>query len=158
MFFVPASSTPPPTQQLNPFHLLTLLSWGACSPPSLLSLQVFLIADWAHAIGAGVTIETASHSAKHRYLRLIGLLSHILTEGVRGGGRGWSWKWDRKVNPNIKSYCCSIAPFFMTIWAWEESQVKNIQNITCNSQVVILDLICWRAALIKQARDVLWWL
>lgn len=67
-------------------HLPTFLSWGAGSPPSLLSLQVFLVADRAHAVGAGVTIETTSHSAKHWHLRLIGLLSHALTEGVRGMG------------------------------------------------------------------------
>lgn len=68
------------------FHLPTFLSRGAGPPPSLLSLQVFLVADRAHAVGAGVTIETASHSAKHWHLRLIGLLSHALTEGVRGMG------------------------------------------------------------------------
>lgn len=67
-------------------HLPTFLSWGAGSSPSLLSLQVFLVADGAHAVGAGVTIETTSHSAKHWHLRLIGLLSHALTEGVRGMG------------------------------------------------------------------------
>lgn len=47
---------------------------------------MFLVADRAHAVGAGVTIETTSHSAKHWHLRLIGLLSHALTEGVRGMG------------------------------------------------------------------------
>lgn len=67
-------------------HFPTFLSWGTGSPPSLLSLQVFLIADRAHAIGAGVTVETTSHSAKHWHLCLIGLLSHALTEGVKGMG------------------------------------------------------------------------
>ncbi|TNN46605.1 hypothetical protein EYF80_043192 [Liparis tanakae] len=38
--------------------------------------KVFLVADRAHAVGAGVTIESASQSAKHWHLRLIGLLSH----------------------------------------------------------------------------------
>jgi len=65
-------------------RLHTFLSRGAGSTPSLLSLQVFLVADRAHAVGAGVTIETASKSAKHWHLRVTGLLSHAPTE-VRGG-------------------------------------------------------------------------
>lgn len=68
----------------------TFFSWRAGPAPSLLSLQVFLVADRAHAIGAGVSIETTAHSAKHWHLRLIGLLSHALTEGGRGLGEGIS--------------------------------------------------------------------
>lgn len=59
-------------------HLPTFLTWGAGTAHTLLSLQVFLVADGAHAVGAGITIETAAHSAKHWHLRLIGLLSHAL--------------------------------------------------------------------------------
>lgn len=64
----------------------TFVSWGAGSSASLLSLQVFLVADRTHAIGAGVTVETTSHSTKHWHLRLIGLLSHALARGGWGGG------------------------------------------------------------------------
>lgn len=67
-------------------HLPTSLTWRAGSAPSLLSLQVFLVADRAHAVGAGVTVETASHGAKHWHLGLIGLLSHAVTEGQGGVG------------------------------------------------------------------------
>lgn len=67
-------------------HLPTSLAWRAGSAPSLLSLQVFLVADRAHAVGAGVTVETASHGAKHWHLGLIGLLSHAVTEGQGGVG------------------------------------------------------------------------
>lgn len=64
----------------------TFVSWGAGSSTSLLSLQVFLVADRTHAVGAGVTVETTSHSTKHWHLRLIGLLSHALAKGGWGGG------------------------------------------------------------------------
>lgn len=67
-------------------HLPTSLTWRAGSAPSLLSLQVFLVAHRAHAVGAGVTVETASHGAKHWHLGLIGLLSHAVTEGQGGVG------------------------------------------------------------------------
>lgn len=68
-------------------NLPTSLTWRAGSAPSLLSLQVFLVADRAHAVGAGVTVETASHGAKHWHLGLIGLLSHAVTEGQGGWER-----------------------------------------------------------------------
>lgn len=66
--------------------ICTFVSWGAGSSTSLLSLQVFLVADRTHAVGAGVTVETTSHSTKHWHLRLIGLLSHSLARGGWGGG------------------------------------------------------------------------
>lgn len=52
-----------------------------------MSLQVFLVAHRAHAVGAGVTVETASHGAKHWHLGLVGLLSHAVAEGQGGWER-----------------------------------------------------------------------
>lgn len=78
--------TPMQSSGLCDPHSRTFVSRGAGSSTSLLSLQVFLVADRTHAVGAGVTVETTSHSTKHWHLRLIGLLSHALARGGWGGG------------------------------------------------------------------------
>lgn len=89
-WLLPPSPAPPHFVSLS--HLPTFLTWGAGTAHTLLSLQVFLVADGAHAVGAGITIETAAHSAKHWHLRLIGLLSHALWQREGGGGgTGYSW-------------------------------------------------------------------
>lgn len=77
----PRTGSAPPTDP----RARTFVSGGAGPSTALLSLQVFLVADRTHAVGAGVTVKTASHSTKHWHLRLVGLLSHAL---ARGGGWG----------------------------------------------------------------------
>lgn len=100
-----------PIDRPLPFPFLT---WGAGSSPSLLSLQVFLVAYRAHAVGAGVTVETASHGAKHWHLGLVGLLSHAVTEG-QGGWERISLGGNRKMDPWL--WLSAVCLFYFRV-AW----------------------------------------
>lgn len=49
---------------------------GAESAASVLPLQVLLVANGAHAVGAWVPVETAAHGAQHGALRAVRFLRH----------------------------------------------------------------------------------
>lgn len=114
-----------PIDRPLPFPFLT---WGAGSSPSLLSLQVFLVAYRAHAVGAGVTVETASHGAKHWHLGLVGLLSHAVTEG-QGGWERISLGGNRKMDPWLWLSAVCLFYFRVAWFQFDRSWWKAFFNV-----------------------------
>ena len=55
-----------------------LTRWAYSTIATVLSLKMFFIAYWTHAICTRVSIKSAASGAKHRCLAVISFLSHVL--------------------------------------------------------------------------------